>query len=76
MYGRKIFLKGIIIRKSAFVFYTLSLEKFSDRQFQIKSEEEGGSEFRDLVFTLTFYDTKSYNPTFTTKYPLHSLTPI
>lgn len=38
------------------MFYTLSLEKFYDSQFRIRTKEQGGSEFKDLVFTLTLYN--------------------
>jgi hypothetical protein len=43
LYGCKIIAKGIIRKKNNFVFYCLTLESFSDRQFQIKTKEEGGS---------------------------------
>lgn len=71
LYGRKIIARGIIYRKSMFLFYTLSLESFSDRQFQIRNKEEGGSSFQDLTFMLTLFNMATFTPISSTVYSIN-----
>lgn len=71
LYGRKIIVKGIINRKNSHVFYVLSLESFSDRQFQIRNSEEGGSSFQDLNFVLKLYEMGGFEQLLSMTWPVN-----